>query len=155
MIEGVQILPEIMRYPDDRGVFSRVSYPQDKALIESYTSVNKKNVFRGLHYQKGQNKAVYCLAGEIEDYILDLRETSPTYGELMTLQLPRDAPNGVWIPDGCAHGFKTLDDAIVLYIMDWWFDPDSYVGVKLSGLLKNCIVSEKDKLLPTFIKKEV
>lgn len=155
MIEGVQILPEIMSYPDDRGVFSRISYPQNKVIIEPYISINKKNVFRGLHYQKGQNKAVYCIDGAIEDYILDLRTNSSTYGELMTLQLPYDAPNGVWIPNGCAHGFKTLEESIILYIMDWWFDPELYGGVKIPALLRNCIVSEKDKLLPTFTKKDV
>jgi dTDP-4-dehydrorhamnose 3,5-epimerase len=150
MIEGVQIFQDTMRHLDSRGLFQRVAYPFDRPVVEMYHSWNNANVFRGMHMQKGQGKAVYCLLGEIIDYILDLRTESPTYGQLMTLVLPLQAPYGLWIPPGCAHGFKTLKESLIQYVMDTPFDVRQYVGASIPSLSKGCMISEKDANLPIF-----
>jgi len=77
---------------------------------------------RGLHMQLGnhqEGKIVFCLAGEIYDVVLDLREDSPTFLGWISLELAPTHGFGIRIPPGCAHGFQVLrGPATVLYLHD-------------------------------------
>jgi dTDP-4-dehydrorhamnose 3,5-epimerase len=118
-IEGLLILtPKV--FSDDRGLFfetynhdtfsdivPHISFKQDNH------SVSHKNVVRGLHLQKypyGQGKLVRVLNGLALDVAVDLREGSPTFGKHESILLSGGNRKMFWIPQGFAHGFKSLAD---------------------------------------------
>ena len=132
-------------------------------LKEVFYSTNKKGVLRGLHFQHGrmQSKLVSCISGHIWDVVVDLRRDSPMFKHWQAFNLTGDGCNQVYVPVGCAHGFLTLEDAIVLYKCGEvfypegdsgirWDDPD--IGVewpldKVGGAGK-VVLSAKDRSLP-------
>ncbi len=89
---------------------------------------------RGLHYQNephSETKLVTCLQGIIWDVLVDLRPESPTYRHWTGLEL--SAGNGVelYIPEGCAHGFQTLtDDVLLRYMISRPYAPDFATGIR-------------------------
>lgn len=123
-------------------------------FVQDCHSVSVKNVVRGLHYQiqHPQGKIVRCLVGEIYDVIVDIRKSSPTFGQWCGFNL---SPGEVqlWVPPGFAHGFKALTDRVeVLYkVTDYqykehertlmWNDPDLNINW---GNDFEAIMSEKD-----------
>ena len=141
---------------DNRGSFTPLSLESfDKKWLQSNISVNdKRNTFRGLHFQKGefaQAKLLKVIHGEIIDYIVDLREDSEDYMKLQEFRLTRN--NALLVPRGFAHGFITKEkNTIVQYLVDnvynkesegtlfWSEVPELYK--KLKG--KDLIMSEKD-----------
>lgn len=82
-------------------------------------SRSSRGVLRGLHYQlppQPQGKLVRCVSGAIFDVAVDLRRSSPTYGQWVGALLSGDNHQQLWIPAGFAHGFLTLSgSADVLY----------------------------------------
>jgi dTDP-4-dehydrorhamnose 3,5-epimerase len=82
-------------------------------------------VLRGLHYQlppHPQGKLVRCIVGEIFDVAVDIRRSSPTFGQWVGAALSSDNQQQLWVPEGFAHGFLTLSEhAEVLYkTTDFW-----------------------------------
>ena len=141
---------------DNRGSFTPLSLELfDNKWIQSNVSVNdKKNTFRGLHFQKGefaQAKLLKVIYGEIIDYIVDLREDSEDYMKLQEFRLTRN--NALLVPRGFAHGFITTEkNTIVQYLVDNVYDKESEGTLfwnevpelykKLKG--KDLIISTKD-----------
>jgi dTDP-4-dehydrorhamnose 3,5-epimerase len=141
---------------DNRGSFTPLSLELfDNKWIQSNVSVNdKKNTFRGLHFQKGefaQAKLLKVIYGEIIDYIVDLREDSEDYMKLQEFKLTRN--NALLVPRGFAHGFITTEkNTIVQYLVDNVYDKESEGTLfwnevpelykKLKG--KDLIISTKD-----------
>ena len=134
-------------------------------LKEVFYSTNKKGVLRGLHFQRGkmQPKLVSCISGHIWDVVVDLRKDSPMFKRWQAFNLTGDECNQVYVPVGCAHGFLTLEDAVVLYKCGEvfypegddgivWNDPDIEVGWPLEkiGTSGRIVLSEKDKVLQSF-----
>jgi dTDP-4-dehydrorhamnose 3,5-epimerase len=123
-IEG-PLLIESIGYRDIRGIFAELyNYRSliehiDEIFIQDNISFSKKNVIRGLHYQKSfpQGKLIYCLRGCIFDVALDIRLGSPTFGQYIGVTLNSKYIQGFYIPPGFAHGFavSSKSDAIVLY----------------------------------------
>lgn len=124
------IEPKVFR--DDRGFFFE-SFNEDdfsKAVGKNITfvqdnhSLSKKGVLRGLHYQmqQTQGKLVRVASGVVFDVAVDLRETSPTFGKWVGVELSADNKKQLWIPEGFAHGFLVLSDkAEFLYkTTDYW-----------------------------------
>jgi dTDP-4-dehydrorhamnose 3,5-epimerase len=113
------IEPEI--FGDDRGFFFE-SFNQnqfEKAtgrkinFVQDNHSKSIKGVLRGLHYQispKAQGKLVRVTQGEVFDVAVDLRQSSPTFGQWVGELLSADNKKQIWIPEGFAHGFLTLSD---------------------------------------------
>ena len=142
---------------DNRGSFTPLSLELfDKKWLQSNVSVNdKRNTFRGLHFQKGefaQAKLLKVIHGEIIDYIVDLREGSKDYMKLQEFKLTRN--NALLVPRGFAHGFITTEkNTIVQYLVDNVYNKESEgtlfwnevpeLRKKLKG--KDLIISEKDK----------
>jgi dTDP-4-dehydrorhamnose 3,5-epimerase len=141
---------------DNRGSFTPLSLELfDKKWIQSNVSVNdKRNTFRGLHFQKGefaQAKLLKVIHGEIIDYIVDLREDSKDYMKLQEFKLTRN--NALLVPRGFAHGFITTEkNTIVQYLVDNVYNKESEgtlfwnevpeLRKKLKG--KDLIISTKD-----------
>jgi dTDP-4-dehydrorhamnose 3,5-epimerase len=114
------------KYKDKRGCFFETFNKNDnifkkyikKNFLYDAISVNKKNVFRGLHYQTKykQSKLVHVIEGKIIDIVLDLRKNSKTFLSFKKIVLSEDNNRIIFIPEGYAHGFITLSKkAIVSY----------------------------------------
>lgn len=120
---------------------------------ESYFSKSKKNVIRGMHYQKIPNhhdKLVTCIQGKILDVILDLRIDSETFGKFDSFYLDQKNNKSIFISAGVAHGFLTIeDDSITLYNVTTGYDKNSDCGILWNSFgfdwpILDPIISERD-----------
>ncbi|EPH3180644.1 dTDP-4-dehydrorhamnose 3,5-epimerase [Citrobacter braakii] len=167
-------IPEIVifepkLYGDERGFFFE-SYNQkifDEVVGQHVTFVqdnhskSSKNVLRGLHYQLApydQGKLVRCIAGSVLDVAVDIRKESQNYGKWVSVLLSSENKRQLWIPEGFAHGFLSLEDNTeFLYKTTNFYNPESeraYIWndptLNIDWRITNPIVSEKDKLAPLF-----
>ena len=133
-----------------------VNFVQDN---ETYSS---KGVLRGLHFQKGkhaQAKLVRVIKGSVLDVALDLRPTSPTFGQYETVELTGENKKQFFVPRGFAHGFVVLSEtALFAYKCDNFYNKESEGGIIYNDKDLNInwqlpeidlLLSEKDKILPT------
>lgn len=109
---------------DERGYFYesfRQQWFDDLGLnfsfVQDNQSSSQKNVVRGLHYQiqKPQAKLVRVIAGEVFDVAVDLRKSSPTFGQSVGVHLSDANKLMLWIPPGFAHGFSVVSEHAELY----------------------------------------
>ena len=119
-------------FGDERGFFFESWNQQafnaaagDTAFVQDNHSRSSRGVLRGLHYQlppHPQAKLVRCVLGEIFDVAVDIRRSSPTFGQWVGAVLSADNKQQLWVPAGFAHGFLTLSEqAEVLYkTTDFW-----------------------------------
>jgi dTDP-4-dehydrorhamnose 3,5-epimerase/epimerase EvaD len=129
-------------YPDSRGLFA--SPFQDAAFTETLgrplfpvrdVSHNRsaRGVLRGIHYTAvppGRAKYVYCPYGEVQDYLVDLRIGSPTYGRWEMTNLSGDNCRALYIPVGVGHAFLSLrDDSVVVYLMSEGYVPANELAI--------------------------
>lgn len=151
-------------FGDDRGFFFESFNEQvfiDKTgfaarFVQDNHSRSAKNVLRGLHYQiqQAQGKLIRVTAGSVFDVAVDIRRSSPTFGQWVSCELSADNKRQLWVPPGFAHGFLALEDGTeVLYkTTDYyapahersilWNDPDLAISWSLAG---EPIVSAKDQ----------
>lgn len=125
LIDVVEIVP--VRHGDHRGYFSEVfkdgwfrDTVADVTFVQDNQSLSRDaGTLRGLHFQLApfaQAKLVRVLSGAIFDVAVDIRTGSPTYGQWVGLTLTAAEGNQLWIPEGFAHGFLTLQpDTLVHY----------------------------------------
>ncbi len=157
-------------HTDDRGLFAR-TWCQEEFLerglsgkvVQCSTSFNaRRGTLRGLHYQAApfeEAKLVRCTAGAIYDVALDLRKGSPTFLRWHGVELSARNRHALYLPEGCAHGFLTLEDASeVFYQMSEFYHPESARGVRWNdpafGIIWPSaveVVSERDRTLPDFL----
>ncbi|MDE3064762.1 MAG: dTDP-4-dehydrorhamnose 3,5-epimerase family protein [Acidobacteriota bacterium] len=159
-------------WADDRGFFRewlRVAELEaagvDFTARQANLSHSVRGVVRGLHYSlapEGQAKVVTCVAGTLEDVIVDVRVGSPTYGAVEVVTLAGDLGRSVYLPEGVAHGFcVTSDTATLAYLLsspynadfELEIDPfDAALGITwaLSG---PPIVSAKDAAAPSLAQR--
>ena len=132
-------------------------------FLQDNESKSSKGVLRGLHFQTGhysQAKLVRVVKGSVLDVCVDIREDSKTFGEYYSLVLDDKEHKQLYIPRGFAHGFLVLeDDTIFSYKCDNYYHKPSESGIVFNDRNLNidwgvsedrAILSEKDKLLPTF-----
>ncbi|MDP2296528.1 MAG: dTDP-4-dehydrorhamnose 3,5-epimerase family protein [Pseudolabrys sp.] len=127
---------------DDRGFFARSFCAAEFASAGIALQPQQANIshnadaltLRGMHYQAaphGEPKLVQCVRGRIFDVAVDLRRASPSYRQWFGLELAPDLRRMLFVPDGCAHGFLTLEaDSDVLYLMGQSFVPEAARGVR-------------------------
>ncbi|MCW6157979.1 MAG: dTDP-4-dehydrorhamnose 3,5-epimerase [Thermoplasmatales archaeon] len=126
---------------------------------EEYISNSKKNVLRGLHFQrepKAQGKLISIIKGQIFDVAVDIRPLSPTYLRYVSKTLSAESNESIWIPPGFAHGFLSLsEESIVLNRCTNEFDPTLEGGIRWDDPLVNIhwpisepILSDKDNNWP-------
>ncbi len=123
-------------FGDERGWFYE-SFNQQEFLnatgiatpfVQDNHSLSKQGILRGLHYQTQhvQGKLVRVTRGAVFDVIVDLRQSSPTFGQWFGLELSVDNHLQLWIPPGFAHGFLVLSEyAEFLYKTTDYYDPSS------------------------------
>lgn len=127
-------------FGDSRGFFME-SYKKsdfyangiDVEFNQDNHSKSSKGVLRGLHYQAapyGQAKLVRCVKGRIYDVAVDIRPSSPTFGEYVKVELSGDNKQMLYIPVGFAHGFVALTDEVeILYKASGEYAPQADRGV--------------------------
>ena len=88
--------------------------PDENEFVQDNISFSKKNVLRGLHFQRNnpQGKLVRVLEGKVFDVAVDLRQNSKTFGKHIEIILDHSVQNQIWIPPGFAHGFLTLTESV-------------------------------------------
>lgn len=98
-------------------------------FVQDNHSRSVKGVLRGLHYQlppHAQGKLVRCVLGEVFDVAVDIRQSSPTFGQWVGVNLSAENKRQLWIPEGFAHGFLTLSEhAEFLYKTTDYYAPHS------------------------------
>ena len=138
---GIPLLGPLLLTPrvfgDDRGFFfeswnqqafaaaCEAQGQQAHGFVQDNHSRSSRGVLRGLHYQlppHPQGKLVRCVVGEIFDVAVDIRRSSPTFGQWVGAVLSSENHQQLWVPAGFAHGFLTLSEhAEVLYkATDFW-----------------------------------
>ena len=137
--------------------FNKKLFKENKIYFdirESYYSVSKKDVIRGMHFQlppHDHEKLVYVALGEIIDVVLDLRQNSATYRKCMSVKLSAENKKSIFIPKGLAHGFKSIkNETITVYNVGSEYDSQADYGIKYNSIdfdwgISNPIVSERDK----------
>lgn len=168
-IPGLIIIePKVFR--DDRGYFLE-SYNKktffdagiNANFVQDNQSFSHRGTLRGLHGQAepfAQGKLVRVIQGRVIDIAVDIRKSSPTYGQYVSAELSGENFKMFWVPPGFLHGFSTLEDnTIFAYKVTNLYDKASEIGVKWNdpqlnidwGLEDNeVILSDKDRLLPLF-----
>ena len=161
------IEPEV--FGDDRGFFFE-SFNQERFekavgkkinFVQDNHSKSVKGVLRGLHYQlppKAQSKLVRVIHGEVFDVAVDIRKSSPTFGNWVGEVISAENKKQIWIPEGFAHGFVTLSDtAEFLYKTTDFYSKeheqairwdDKTIGVQLP--IKDISLSAKDEGAQSF-----
>lgn len=130
-------------------------------LSEEYYSSSKKNVLRGLHFQRpphDHNKFVYCISGEVTDFFLDIRRNSITYGKLCSVKISSEYNkfNAIFLPKGIAHGFiSESEKSVLVYKTDSKYNEKSDDGINWKSFInelsiENPIVSDRDNSFITF-----
>lgn len=125
------LLIEPKVFGDERGFFyeswNKRSFAElgiHAEFVQDNHSKSQRNVLRGLHYQieHAQGKLVRATAGEVYDVVVDLRRSSPTFGQWISFTLSAENRRMAWIPPGFAHGFcVTSESAEFLYkTTDYW-----------------------------------
>lgn len=126
-------------------------------FVESYYSISKKNVLRGMHFQTppyDHEKLVYVPYGSVLDVIIDIRKGSPTYGTCVSQILSASNGHIFYIPKGCAHGFLSLEDnSNVTYMQTTMHAPNNDGGINYDSFgftwnADDAIISQRDKALP-------
>ena len=155
--------------PDERGFFARTWCQQEfesqglsGTLVQCSLSYNKrKGTLRGMHYQIApheETKLIRCTKGAIYDVVLDLRPQSAGFKHWIAVELTAEKRNMVYVPEGCAHGFLTLEDeSEVSYQMSEFLHAESARGVRwndpafqITWPLKVELISERDRTYPDF-----
>jgi len=145
---------------DDRGVFIKTFNDElfraagmNFTLRESYFSTSRKDVIRGMHFQMPEHhhcKIVFCPYGAVLDVILDLRKGSPTYGQYFAHELSATNHKACFIPEGFAHGFRSLEDgSITYYLVSTGYSKHHDAGIRYDSIgfdwdVKDPVLSPRD-----------
>lgn len=133
----------------------------DYAFIQDNHSRSSKGVLRGLHYQlppHAQGKLVRVTSGSVFDVAVDIRRSSPTFGQWVGAELSAENHRQLWIPPGFAHGFVVLSDtADFVYKTTAYYAPesdrgllwnDADIGIQWPALDMPFSLSDKDQKQP-------
>ncbi|MBR1933795.1 MAG: dTDP-4-dehydrorhamnose 3,5-epimerase [Prevotella sp.] len=173
-IKGVYVI-EPRVFEDARGYFfeawkqaefeehvGKYHFVQDNESKSSY------GVLRGLHYQKGdcsQAKLVRVIKGRVIDVAVDIRKSSPTFGQYVLVELSEQNKRQFFIPRGFAHGFLVLsDEAVFTYKVDNPYAPQADAGIRWNDPAlgiewpidpKDMLLSDKDSKQPLLAEAEL
>jgi dTDP-4-dehydrorhamnose 3,5-epimerase len=159
--------------PDERGFFARSwcqrefeNHGLNPRMVQCNVSFNlREGTLRGMHYQAApfaEAKVVRCTSGSIYDVAVDLRPQSSAFQQWCGVTLTAAKRNMLYVPEGFAHGFLTLEDNTeVLYQMSEYYEPQSARGVrwndpafKIEWPMQPQVISDRDRDYPD-VKVEI
>ena len=161
-------------WSDDRGFFRewfksedvKAATGREFGIEQANISLSSTGTLRGIHYSiapRGQAKWITCVAGSIQDVIVDIRPDSKTFGQWVDVELKGDSGKAVLISEGLGHGFLALaDNTAVAYLVSTLFSPtdefeinplDEKIGIKWGIDLSSLKISEKDKIAPGLVER--
>jgi dTDP-4-dehydrorhamnose 3,5-epimerase len=151
------IVVEPNAHGDERGRFVETYRRSWFPLGREMTQANRsEKAAGGLHYHLHQADYWYVLRGTARVVLHDLRQGSPTDGATLTLDLEGDHDRGLFIPPGVAHGFASLTDLTLWYLVDGYYNPEDELGVAWDDPavgadwgLSDPVLSERDQSNPT------
>ena len=157
------------QFGDDRGVFAETwrqeqfeeAIGQSVVFVQDNESVSGLGALRGLHFQvpgRAQGKLVRVVRGSALDVAVDLRKSSPTYGQHQTAMLSGENRWQFWVPPGFAHGFLTLEpDTVFCYKCTDTYSPEHERSLRwndptlrIDWGMEQPLLSPKDKQAPLF-----
>jgi dTDP-4-dehydrorhamnose 3,5-epimerase len=160
---------DIEKREDHRGLFARAWCQREFAehdlvsrLVQTNLSFNwRKGTLRGMHYQVApyeETKLIRCVRGAIYDVIIDLRPASPTFGQWLGVELTADNYRTVYVPEGFAHGFQTLEDnSVVTYQVSEFYESSAERGIRYNDPafairwpIEVEVISDKDRSWPDY-----
>ena len=160
---------DLEKREDNRGFFARVFCSEEFGnqglninIVQMNTTLSKeRGTVRGLHFQRSpkmETKIVRCISGAIWDVIVDIRESSSTYGKWYGLELNDNNRKMMYVPEGFAHGFQTLIDNVeLLYLHSEFYSKEHEDGllyndkaIAIDWPLPVSEISERDKSHPIF-----
>ena len=165
----IKIIPSV--HKDERGYFMETWQAEryrgagiDADFVQDNVSQSSKGTLRGLHYQinQPQGKLLRVVSGEVFDVAVDLRKSSPQYGQWVGVVISSENKHQLWVPPGFGHGFLVLSDSaeFVYKCTDYyapeferairWDDPDISIEWPLSAG-EHPVLSAKDAVAP-FLK---
>lgn len=155
-------------FQDERGLFARTfcqrefaEIGHEKEFVQFNHSLNThKGTIRGLHYQRppfAEIKLIRCIKGAVYDVLVDVRQESPTYLQHYGIELSAENMKMIYIPEGFAHGFQTLEDETsLIYHHTAFYTPGVESGLKFDdptlGIkwpLPPSVISDKDQKYPS------
>lgn len=155
---------KLPRHPDARGCFVKSfhlptfeSSGLQSHFAEDFFSISRKDVLRGFHFTSPPRhgaKLVYVIQGSVFDAILDLRPSSPTYGQHQSFELDAEHGDAIYLAAGIAHAFlATSEVTIVGYKAECAHHGDNDAGVRWDSAsvawpISEPILSERDRALP-------
>ena len=166
LLKGSYVI-ELNSFTDDRGWFARTYCKNEFAAIGhtaewvqmNHSFTKDKGAIRGMHYQLppfSEIKMVRCIAGAVNDVIIDLRKNSPTFLQWFAVELSAQNKKMLYIPEGFAHGFQTLqNDCELIYHHSQFYTPGAEGGIQfddpklnISWPLPVTNISERDNRHP-------
>lgn len=172
LIRDVVIIDPVV-FEDERGWFmesfneerfqselKHLNLPNAVKFVQDNHSLSKKGVLRGLHYQlppHAMGKLIRVVKGAIYDVAVDIRQNSSTFGQSVYVELNADNKRMLWIPEGFAHGFLTLEDNThVLYKTTCYYNQSCDATLNWSDstinigwpLIEKPVLSKKDQSAP-------
>lgn len=162
---------DLSTFEDERGWFARTfcekTFAEEIELVKwvqlNHSVTKDKGSIRGMHFQKppmAEKKLIRCIIGSVYDVIVDIRESSPTFLQWFGVELSAANRRMIYIPEGFAHGFQTLEDnAQLIYHHSQFYQPGYEDGLyyedqalKIDWKLPVTIISERDRLHPHLTK---
>jgi dTDP-4-dehydrorhamnose 3,5-epimerase len=165
------VVVDLDRHDDERGFFARIWDPDElgaaalngRLAQASISRSARAGTLRGMHFQRRPHeeaKLVRCVRGAIFDVVLDLRPDSPSFLGWHGVRLDHENGRALYVPEGCAHGFQTLeDDSDVLYLISHPYAPEASAGVRWDDPLfaiewpavPERIIGERDRAWPDYV----
>ncbi len=153
----VVVEPDV--HGDSRGRFvetyRRSWLPLGREMIQGNRSEKEAGAVVGLHYHLHQADYWYVLRGKARVVLHDLRSGSPTEGATEMLDLDGAQDRGLFIPPGVAHGFASLTDVLLWYLVDGYYNPADELGVawddpeiRADWGVKDPVLSDRDRVNP-------
>jgi dTDP-4-dehydrorhamnose 3,5-epimerase len=171
ILEGAYII-DLEKREDPRGFFARTfcanefaQHGLNQTMYQGNMSLSRpKFTLRGMHYQidgAEEAKLIRCTKGSILDVIIDIRPNSNTYCQHIAVELTQENYRQLYVPEGFAHGFITLEENCeVSYLVSQFYTPGKERGIRWNDPLfgiswpsSDPIISEKDAVHPDFVKR--
>lgn len=160
-LKGAYLI-DLEPFQDQRGLFARTYCQREfrqighwKPFVQfNHSLTRERGVIRGLHYQRpphAEIKLIRCVRGRVFDVMIDLRRGSPTFLQYIGVELSDQNRRMIYIPEGFAHGFQTLEDNTeLIYHHTAFYTPEAEGGLRYDDPLLNV----QWPLAPTYLSEK-